>query len=72
MAESFIAQYTHFIESSKTFEAVEKIEAKLIRAYGNVPEELHTVFKSKYQELNNNVVNKVNDRTDYGKLRKIN
>lgn len=65
MCESFIEQYTYFIEQSKTAEEVEKIENKIIRIEGQVPPELYPVFKKKYLELFKGIGWTVADREDY-------
>lgn len=59
MNDSFIAQYTEFINSCNTAVQVDNLEAKIELNYGLVPEELKKVFIEKrnaMMESNNDLV----------------
>lgn len=54
MNESFIAQYTEFINSCQTAVQVDNLEAKIELNYSLVPEALKKVFKEKRDAMMNN------------------
>lgn len=55
MNESFIAQYTEFINSCQTAEQVDNLESKIELNYSLVPEALKKVFKEKREAMMNNI-----------------